>query len=68
MASHHAQWRADQTDPPANIDDLPSVTSSSERSVAPKPSGSGSCVEVVDVHADFSLEEDSYSSSSESEM
>ena len=59
MASRHAQWRANRTDPPANVDDLPSVASSSERSEAPESSGSGSCVEVMDVHADSSSEGDS---------
>ena len=68
MASRHAQWRADRTDPPANVDDLPSVASSSERSEAPESSGSGSCVALMDVHADSSSEEDSYISSSESDQ
>ena len=68
MASRHAKWRADRTVPPANVDDLPSVASSSERSEAPESSGSSSCVEVMDVHADSSSEEDSYVSSSESDQ
>ena len=68
MASRHAQWRADRTVPPANVDDLPFVASSSERSVAPESSRSGSCTTLVDVHAYSSSEEDSYSSSSESEL
>ena len=68
MASRHAQWRADRTVSPANIDDLPSVESSFERSEAPESSGSGSCVEVMDVHADSSSEGDSYISSSESDQ
>ena len=68
MADHHAQWKVDRTVSPANVDDLPPVASSSERSEAPESSGSGSCVALVDVHADSSLEGDSYSSSSESEL
>ena len=68
MTSHHAQWRANRTVPPANVDDLPSVASSSERSKVPESSGSGSCVALVDVHAYSSSEEDSYISSSESDQ
>ena len=68
MASRHAQWRADQTILPANVDDLPSVSSSSERSEAPESSGSGSCVEVMAVHADSSSKGDSYVSLSESDQ
>ena len=68
MASRHAQWRANRTVPPANVDDLPSVASSSERSEVPESSGSGSCVEVMDVHADSSSEGESYISSSESDQ
>ena len=68
MASRHAQWRANRTVPPANVHDLPSVASSSERSEVPESSGSGSCVALVDVHADLSSEEDSYISSSESDQ
>ena len=68
MASHHAQWRADQTVSLVNIDDLPSVASSSERSEAPESSGSSSCVEVMHVHADSSSEGDFYVSSSESDQ
>ena len=43
------------------------MASSSERSEVPESSGSGSCVALVDVHADLSSEEDSYISSSESD-
>ena len=68
MTSRHAQWRANRTVPPTNIDDLPSVASSSERSEAPESSRLDSCVALVDVHADSSSEEDSYVSSSESDQ
>ena len=68
MVNRYAQWRADRTNPTSQMDDLSSVASSSKRSVAPESSGSGSCTALVEVHTDSSSEEDSYSSSSESEL